>query len=178
MVEEHKIPKRARKIIEKVDSPEGWEWSFEERVGGWELFFSYKPEVFGETNHFISVTWESIPKVYSLLGTSAFLDMYGEVGTGMNEYSREEVIDILQKYPFKKIEERAEESRIKEEVKNVKGVGDVIAGRIAKKFETLKELESASVSDLVRIRGVTKRIAKEILGETEPVPWIHEEFEE
>jgi excinuclease ABC subunit C len=45
----------------------------------------------------------------------------------------------------------------------VPGIGDVLKKRLLKKFKNIKSITNASIEDLMTIKGINEKIAKEIL---------------
>ena len=71
---------------------------------------------------------------------------------------QEETHNIAIKYHRKKREEFVQKSILDE----IKGIGNKRKQALYKKFKTIENMKKASIEDLVKIPGITKKIAKDI----------------
>ena len=52
----------------------------------------------------------------------------------------------------------------KSELDNIKGLGSILKMRLMKEFKNIKNIKSANLSDLMTVKGISEKIARNILN--------------
>ena len=95
----------------------------------------------------------------------------GETGVlELDKYSKaflllQEIRDESHRFALQAQRKKKRRKITKSELDNVMGVGKVLKKRLIKKYKNMKNVRSASVEDLMTVKGINEKIAKSIIGE-------------
>ena len=95
----------------------------------------------------------------------------GETGVlELEKYSKaflllQEIRDESHRFALQAQRKKKRRKITKSELDNVMGIGKVLKKRLIKKYKNMKNVRSASVEDLMTVKGINEKIAKSIIGE-------------
>ena len=75
----------------------------------------------------------------------------------------QEIRDEAHRFALKAQKSKKRKSITKSELDDIKGIGNVLKTRLLKKFKNIKRIRVASIAELMTVRGISEKIAKQIV---------------
>ena len=75
----------------------------------------------------------------------------------------QEIRDEAHRFALKAQKSKKRKSITKSELDDIKGIGNVLKTRLLKKFKNIKRIRVASIAELMTVKGISEKIAKQIV---------------
>ena len=76
----------------------------------------------------------------------------------------QEIRDESHRFAIRAQRNKKRRTITKSELDNVKGLGSILKMRLIKEFKNIKNIKSANLSDLMTVKGISEKIARNILN--------------
>ena len=76
----------------------------------------------------------------------------------------QEIRDESHRFAIRAQRNKKRKTITKSELDNIKGLGSILKMRLMKEFKNMKNIKSANLSDLMTVKGISEKIARNIIN--------------